>query len=68
LSFFPEEWRWVLFANPMSALVMGYQSVLLLGAWPGIEVWAITAAWVIVPALALNRLIQRSRDQLVDWL
>jgi lipopolysaccharide transport system permease protein len=68
LSFFPEEWRWALFANPMSALVMGYQSVLLQGAWPGIEVWAITAAWVVVPALALNILIRRSRDQLVDWL
>jgi lipopolysaccharide transport system permease protein len=68
LSFFPEEWRWVLFANPMSALVMGYQAVLLQGAWPGAEVWAITAVWTLVPALALNTLIQRSRDQLVDWL
>jgi lipopolysaccharide transport system permease protein len=68
LSFFPEEWRWVLFANPMSALVMGYQSVLLQGAWPGAEVWAITAIWTLVPAIALNTLIQRSRDQLVDWL
>ena len=68
VSFFPEEWRWVLFANPMSALVMGYQSVLLQGAWPGAEVWAITAIWTLVPAIALNTLIQRSRDQLVDWL
>jgi lipopolysaccharide transport system permease protein len=68
VSLFPEQWRWLLFANPMSALVMGYQAVLLKGAWPGVELWLVTATWIAVLALALNGLIRRSRDQLVDWL
>jgi lipopolysaccharide transport system permease protein len=68
VSLFPEQWRWVLFANPMSALVMGYQAVLLKGEWPGIELWLVTATWIVVLALILNGLIYRSRDQLVDWL
>lgn len=68
LSLFPQAWRWVLFANPMTALVLGYQSVLLQGAWPGLTLWAITLGWLLVLALLLNGLIRRSRDQLVDWL
>ena len=68
VSLFPSEWRWALFANPMSALVMGYQAVLLQGAWPEGNLWFIVAAWVIGCVLVLNALIRRSRDQLVDWL
>lgn len=68
LSLFPQAWRWVLFANPMTALVLGYQSVLLQGAWPGLTLWAITLGWLLLLALLLNGLIRRSRDQLVDWL
>lgn len=68
LSLFPPAWRWVLFANPMTALVLGYQSVLLQGAWPGLTLWAVALGWLLVLALLLNGLIRRSRDQLVDWL
>lgn len=68
LSLFPENWRWVLWFNPMTALVLGYQQVLLLGAWPPLMVWGVSLAWLGVLALALNVLVSRSRDQLVDWL
>lgn len=68
LSLFPENWRWVLWLNPMTALVLGYQQVLLQGAWPPLSVWVVSAAWIAALALALNVLVARSRDQLVDWL
>jgi len=68
LSLFPVAWRWVLFANPMTALVLGYQSVLLRGVWPGLDLWVIAMGWLVVLAWLLNVLIGRSRDELVDWL
>jgi lipopolysaccharide transport system permease protein len=68
LSLFPQAWRWVLFANPMTALVMGYQSVLLQGAWPALTLWAVALGWLLGLAVLLNVLIRRSRDELVDWL
>jgi lipopolysaccharide transport system permease protein len=68
LSMFPQMWRWVLYANPMTALVLGYQSVLLQGLWPSLSLWLVALGWLVVLALLLNALIQRSRDELVDWL
>lgn len=68
LSLFPENWRWVLWLNPMTGLVQGYQQVLLQGAWPPPSVWWVSLAWIAVLALALNALVARSHDQLVDWL
>ena len=68
LSMFPEKWRWVLWLNPMTCLVQGYQEVLLRGAWPPMSVWLISAVWLGVCGLALSVLLQRSKDQLVDWL
>ena len=38
-SMFPQAWRWVLWINPMSAPVTGYQAVLLQGQWPGWTTW-----------------------------
>lgn len=68
LSMFPVAWRWVLFLNPMTALVLAYQAVLLQGAWPAWELWVVTVAWLLIIAVGLNGLIRRSRDQLIDWL
>ena len=68
LSLFPENWRWVLWLNPMTALVLGYQQVLLQGAWPPASVWLVGLLWLSGLALALNVVVARSRDQLVDWL
>ncbi len=68
LSMFPQEWRWVLWLNPMTALVTGYQTVLLQGQWPVDSVWWITLAWLALTAVVLSLLISRSRDELLDWL
>lgn len=68
LSLFPAAWRWVLFVNPMSALVLGYQSVLLKGEWPELYLWGVAVIWLGILALLLNVLIKHSRDELVDWL
>ncbi len=68
LSLFPENWRWVLWLNPVTALVLGYQQVLLQGAWPPASVWWVGLLWLGGLALALNLVVARSRDQLVDWL
>ncbi|MBR0567237.1 ABC transporter permease [Azoarcus sp. L1K30] len=68
VTMFPEAWRWALWINPMSSLVMGYQSVLLSGIWPGAGVWGGIAVWLGVGAWVLDRLIARSRETLVDWL
>lgn len=68
MSMFPEGWRWVLWLNPMTAPVLGYQSALLAGAWPPAQVWLAMAVWLAVLAVLLGTVLVRSRDQLVDWL
>jgi lipopolysaccharide transport system permease protein len=68
LTMFPAAWRWLLWLNPMTAPVLGYQSALLQGAWPPLAVWLALAAWIVALALLLSLAIARSRDQLVDWL
>lgn len=68
LQLFPAAWRWLLWLNPMTALVIGYQQILLQGRLPPAEVWALAAAWLLLLALLLNAVLGRSREQLVDWL
>jgi len=67
-TMFPERWRWVLWLNPMSAPVMGYQSALLKGEWPALEIWGVMGVWLLILMVLLNMAVSRSRDQLVDWL
>ena len=68
ITMFPAQWRWVLWANPMTSLLTGYQSVLLSGAWPSTSSWLVAVLWCVLGALVLEYLLRRSRDQLVDWL
>lgn len=68
LHLFPAEWQWVLFLNPMSSLVLAYQSVMLSGVVPAAALWGITFIWLAVLALILDVLISRSKEELVDWL
>ena len=67
-SMFPAAWRWLLWLNPMTAPVLGYQSALLAGAWPPEAVWLALAAWIALVAALLAVAVARSQDQLVDWL
>lgn len=68
LSMFPVDWRWVLYINPMTPLVLAYQSVLLQGQWPAAANWAWPVLWCLVLAGLLAWLLSRSREVLVDWL
>jgi lipopolysaccharide transport system permease protein len=68
MTMFPTGWRWLLWLNPMSAPVLGYQSALLQGEWPALTVWAVLLAWIALLAGLLSVALARSRDQLVDWL
>ena len=69
LAMFPAAGRWLLWLNPMTAPVLGWQAALLQGAWPSAaQVWAPMAAWLAFATLALAVVLQRSREQLADWL
>ena len=68
ITMFPEKWRWVLWFNPMASYVLGYQSILLQGVFPAAEVWAVGVIWIVLLVILLDKLIQRSHDQLLDWL
>jgi len=68
ISMFPKAWQWVLWLNPMSAPVTGYQAILLQGQWPDWTAWAVTLGWIALLAGALTLVVSRSRDQLTDWL
>ena len=67
-TLFPADWRWLLWLNPMTAWVSGYQSLLLQGAWPEASIWVAALCWLTLGALLLELLLRRSRDQLTDWL
>ena len=68
LHMFPEAGRWLLWLNPMTGWVLGYQATLLQGAWPSMDSWLAMCAWLVAGGLVLELLLRRSRDQLVDWL
>lgn len=68
IGMFPQAWQWVLFLNPMTPLVEGYQSVMLQGSWPPIHIWLACLAWIVSLVLLLNTLLKRSREEIVDWL
>jgi lipopolysaccharide transport system permease protein len=69
INLFPEGWRWVLYLNPMTPLVLGYQSIMLQGQWPeptdlaGSAHMDVVLAWVL-----LSTLLKRSREEIIDWL
>jgi lipopolysaccharide transport system permease protein len=67
-SMFPESLAWLLWLNPMTPTVLGVQAILLKGAVPGVAIWLALLLWVVLLAAILDRLVARSREQLIDWL
>jgi lipopolysaccharide transport system permease protein len=65
---FPEAWRWVLWLNPMTPFLLGYQASLLQGMWPDYTIWFGILAWLVLFAAMAKTLHSRSKDHLVDWL
>lgn len=68
VSMFPPALAWLLWLNPMTPAVLGFQSQLLAGGVPGLEVWIGLCTWLVALAVTLNLLVERSREQLIDWL
>jgi lipopolysaccharide transport system permease protein len=68
LAMFPSSLGWLLWLNPITPGVLGLQAMLLAGEAPGLEVWLGLLLWFTVLILLLDRLVARSREQLVDWL
>ncbi|WP_374664928.1 ABC transporter permease [Ramlibacter sp.] len=68
LSMFPEAWRWVLWLNPMTPLVVGYQAILLDAQWPPLLCWVVPLAWIAGAAALVDLVLARCSEQLVDWL
>lgn len=68
MTLFPAAWRWLLWCNPMTPVVVGMQTALLQGTWPDPSVWLALGLWIVALSLLLSVLVKRSRDQLVDWL
>jgi len=67
-AMFPQGLAWLLWLNPITPSVLGFQSLLLSGEVPSAGVWIGLACWTVVLGLLLDRLVMRSREQLVDWL
>jgi ABC-type polysaccharide/polyol phosphate export permease len=65
---FPQGIAWVLWLNPITPSALGFQSLLLSGDAPGAEVWIGLACWTVALGVLVDRLVMRSREQLVDWL
>lgn len=68
ITMFPEDWRWVLWLNPITPFVLAYQGILLDNHWPSLASWLAPLVWLGVSAVLLNVVLARSREQLVDWL
>jgi lipopolysaccharide transport system permease protein len=67
-AMYPEALRWLLWVNPITPFALGFQAVLLDGAWPVASVFLAILAWLLAMALLADRLIRRGREHLVDWL
>ncbi len=67
-TMFPAGTAWVLWFNPMTPTILGVQNLLLAGEAPGAGVWLAMILWPTALAVVLDRLIARSREQLIDWL
>lgn len=68
MSMIPETYRWILWLNPMTPVILAFQSILLLQEVPSWQAWMAMFAWLLTGLLLLDTLIKRSRDSLVDWL
>jgi lipopolysaccharide transport system permease protein len=64
----PAGYAWLFWLNPMTPVILGCQSILLLGQVPSASVWLPLVVWLFVMSVLVNRLIVRSQEHLVDWL
>ncbi|MCB1954244.1 MAG: ABC transporter permease [Rhodocyclaceae bacterium] len=65
---FPQAMRWILWLNPMTPIVLAFQSLLLHGQMPEPAVWIAMGLWLALPTLLLDLVLRRSSEQLLDWI
>ena len=58
----PEEYRFVVWLNPIGALMVGWSDVLIYGIWPSAQIFAAGAAWAI-GLLVVGSLFFMSRER-----
>lgn len=68
IELFPQQWRWVLYLNPMTGLVLGYQDLMLGGHWPATATWLASVGWIACGGGLLTWLLRNSKEQIRDWL
>lgn len=68
VSMFPEALRPLLWLNPMTPLVQGYQMILLQGQAPALADWLGVLCWISALVLLLDRMLKRTKEHVVDWL
>ena len=68
ITLFPHGLQGLLFINPMTPFILGYQAILLQGQWPTLQVWLSALVWCALGVALAWRLWRNSRDLLADWL
>ncbi len=69
LNLFPPAFQSMLYTNPMTPVILGYQAVLLEGRWPSMSaVWVPALLWCFLALVIAHRVWRNSRDLLADWL
>ncbi|AUN95747.1 ABC transporter permease [Pseudazoarcus pumilus] len=67
-SMLPDGLAWLLWLNPMTPLVVGWQEVVLLGGIRSATILYAVAAWIVGACVLLALFLRRAREQIVDWL
>lgn len=63
----PEEFRALMYLNPMTPFVNGYHRLILDGAMPALSDQVLVFAWLVVIGFFAVLLQQRAGNDLVDW-
>lgn len=68
IDMIPERWRFILHLNPMTAIVQGYQNVMVFAKTPDLLPLLYPLAITLLASLVAVRLFSRAGDEMVDAL
>ncbi len=68
ISMFPERWSWILWINPITPYILGYQSILLKNKPPDGLVFTFTLLSIFFLVILLRIVSRRAKDHIIDWL
>lgn len=68
IEMIPERWRFILHLNPMTAIIQGYQNVMVFAKAPDVLPLLYPLAITLVASLVALRLFRRAGDEMVDAL